>query len=77
MRASDLGAWAFCNRAWWLREVQGAAHDNPDVLDRGSAAHIAHGRQVIGARRLSTVGVILVVAGLAVIALLLAWLLMG
>lgn len=77
VRASDLGAWAFCNRAWWLREVKGAAHDSPDVLDRGSAAHVAHGKQVQGARRLSTVGLILVAAGLVVLALLIAWQWMG
>lgn len=77
VRASDLGAWAYCNRAWWLREVKGAAHANPDVLDRGSAAHVAHGRQVRGAKRASVAGLVLVLVGLVVLALLIAWQLAG
>ena len=35
VRASDIGAWAFCNRAWWLAKVQHAEHENPAVFVRG------------------------------------------
>ena len=37
VRASYIGAWTFCNRAWWLSVVKDAAHANPDVLTRGTA----------------------------------------
>ena len=77
VRASDLGAWAFCQRAWWLHQVKGAQHADPSVLAQGSAAHKAHGRQVQGARRLSRAGMILVTAGLAAVALLILWQLIG
>jgi CRISPR/Cas system-associated exonuclease Cas4 (RecB family) len=77
VRASDLSAWAFCNRAWWLREVKGEQHDNQDVLDRGTTAHEAHGRQVRIGQRLSTAGVVVLLLGVAAFALLIVWLLMG
>jgi CRISPR/Cas system-associated exonuclease Cas4 (RecB family) len=77
VRASDLGAWTYCNRAWWLREVKGAEHSSPDVLDRGSAAHQVHGKQVRVAERLSTAGLILVAAGFVVACLFAFWWLVG
>lgn len=77
VRASDLGSWTFCHRAWWLREVKGVQHANPAVLMQGQEAHRAHGRQVRRAHRLSRVGVVLVIAGLATIGLLIIWQMMG
>ena len=77
VRASDLSSWAFCHRAWWLREVQGAAHDAPEVLDRGSAAHVAHGKRVRGAVRLSKAGIVLILVGLAMIGVLVLWQALG
>ena len=77
VRASDLGSWTFCNRAWWLREIKGAEHSSPDVLDRGSVAHEAHGKEVRIAKRLSNAGYVLVVAGILLICLLLFWWLGG
>ena len=77
VRASDLGSWAFCRRAWWLREVRGAQHADPSVLIQGRAAHQAHGRRVKRAKHLFTAGVILVAAGLATIVFLIVWQLIG
>ncbi len=74
VRASDIGAWAFCNRAWWLTNVRDAVHERPEVLVHGNKVHAAHGDQVRSARRLRTAGlwvvaIALILAGLA----LLAW----
>jgi hypothetical protein len=63
VRASDIGAWAFCQRAWWLANVQGAEHENPADLSRGTAVHEAHGDDVRQAHQLRRVGLILVGSG--------------
>ena len=52
VRASDLGLWAYCHRAWWLARAKGAPHRNPAVLQRGTAIHAQHGS---GVRRAQTV----------------------
>ena len=65
MRASDIGLWANCHRAWWLAKVKGAPHRNPAVLASGIQAHAAHGAQVVRSRRLQQAG--LAVIGLAVL----------
>ena len=78
VRASDIGAWAFCNRAWWLANAQHAEHENPAVFVRGDVAHAAHGQAVTQANRLQRVGLWLLVAGIGLGGLLLAvWLLTG
>jgi hypothetical protein len=64
VRASDIGAWAFCNRAWWLAHVQHAEHENPAALSRGDDAHAAHGQAVIMASWQQRFGLLLLAAGL-------------
>jgi hypothetical protein len=68
IRASEIGQYAFCARAWWLNAVEGAPSSNTADLARGTAAHAAHGRAVIGAQVLPIVAVLLIV--LAIIVLL-------
>ena len=72
VRASDIGLWAFCHRAWWLATVAGAPHRNPAVLEHGTASHAAHGAQVARGQRLQRLALVLGAAALAllVIALL-------
>ena len=43
VRASDIGAWNFCNRAWWLAKVQKAPHERPQQLDWGDQSHASTG----------------------------------
>jgi hypothetical protein len=69
VRASEIGEYVYCRRAWWLRHVQGHASANVRQLAAGAAAHARQGR-------LSGLAALLrgaaVLAGLAA---LLSWLL--
>ncbi len=51
VRASEVGQYSFCARAWWLQRVLGFQPDNVAALDRGLALHHAHGRSVAAAFR--------------------------
>ena len=45
IRASEIGAYLYCRRAWWYR-LQGYAPDNQAALDQGTRFHLGHGRRV-------------------------------
>ena len=64
VRASDIGAWSFCNRAWWLARVQKAPHERPQQLDWGDQSHADHGRLMSRAQRLRRIGITLLAGGL-------------
>lgn len=77
VRASDIGAWAFCRRAWYLAQVRKVAHAHPDVLQRGTAAHTRHGQQVRRATRMQRIGLWLVLASAIVMVIFVAVMVMG
>lgn len=77
MRASDIGAYTFCRRAWWLAQVQGAPHAQPEVLARGQAAHAQHGRRVRRVTRVQKLALWCIGLGLAGLGLALAIGLLG
>ncbi len=64
VRASDIGLAAFCRRAWWLARVQGVPHQRPVVLDKGVAAHKAHGQTVQRAQWQMRLGWIVLAVGM-------------
>lgn len=64
VRASDIGAWSFCNRAWWLARVQNAPHERPQQLNWGDQSHADHGRLMSRAQRLRRIGITLLAGGL-------------
>ncbi len=64
VRASDIAAWSFCQRAWWLARVQKAAHERPQLLDWGEQEHAAHGRVTARALWLQKGGMALLAGGL-------------
>jgi hypothetical protein len=70
IRASEIGEYVFCRRAWWLHQVQGESSANTDELAAGTARHARHGRQVSLAAALRLLAVLLLLA--AVLALLLS-----
>jgi hypothetical protein len=62
VRASDIGLYAFCARAWWLARVQEAVHDDPVRLAQGTAAHAAHGAQVRRIEQARLAAIVLIAA---------------
>ena len=52
IRASELGQYAYCARAWWLGRVLGYRSTNLERLAAGEAAHARHGQKVMSSRRL-------------------------
>jgi len=51
IRASELGEYRYCARAWWLRRVQGVASRNQAALSSGQQAHDRHGAAVAAWQR--------------------------
>ena len=72
VRASDISAWVYCNRAWWLANVQGAPHEQPEMLAHGTAVHAHHGHNVKRSAQLQRWGTVLILLAvlLAMVALL-------
>lgn len=71
IRASEIGRWVYCERAWWLAR-QGYENRNVAALRSGLDAHQQHARQVAGAHRTHqlaliflALGVLLLLAALA------------
>ncbi len=61
IRASEVGAYVYCHRAWWLRTVVGLEPTNRGQLQRGIVAHRRHGTRVRLARVLLVAAVALLV----------------
>ena len=51
LRASEIGHYGYCARAWWLQRMKGVQPDNSEALERGEALHAAHGHSVNMVRR--------------------------
>jgi hypothetical protein len=74
IRASEIGQYAYCSRAWWLGRVRGYRSTNVRAMRQGTAGHERHGRAVEGYHLLRRVAVALLL--LAAVALA-AWLLLS
>jgi CRISPR/Cas system-associated exonuclease Cas4 (RecB family) len=70
IRASEIGEYAYCARAWWLRRVQGVPSRNVAALRSGQQAHDRHGRSVAAYQTQRRMALLL--AALAALALLAA-----
>lgn len=46
IRASEVGRYVFCARAWWLGSVEGIPSAHRREMAAGEAAHHHHGRRV-------------------------------
>ncbi len=51
--ASELGEYAYCRRAWWLRAVKGVTtQEQGSRFQAGHGAHVRHGATLLAARAL-------------------------
>jgi CRISPR/Cas system-associated exonuclease Cas4 (RecB family) len=69
IRASEVGEYVYCARAWWLRRVAGLEPAGYERREYGTALHRRHGRAVAGSRTLMLLGAALAVAALVLIVL--------
>lgn len=69
IRASEIGQYDFCAKAWWLGSIEGVQPSNIHELQAGTAAHEQHGRQVRRASQMQMVAMGLVVLGVIVLVL--------
>jgi CRISPR/Cas system-associated exonuclease Cas4 (RecB family) len=66
IRASELGTYLYCRRAWWL-DRQGVPSNNKAKMRSGTRMHQKHGRQVFAATLNRALGYILLLAGLVML----------
>jgi len=65
IRASEVGQYTYCARAWWLGQIQGLESANVREMAHGEQAHAAHGGLVAGYHRTRRLAyVLLLLAGL-------------
>lgn len=68
IRASEVGEYVYCARAWWLRRVAGLEPEGRERRERGTSLHRRHGRTVAGSNMLIWLGFACAVAAIALIA---------
>jgi hypothetical protein len=66
IQASEIGAFLFCERAWWYRK-QGVESDNLPEMLLGSHLHVRHGRAVMAAGAIRFVAYISLLAAVLLI----------
>ncbi len=67
IRASEIGSYLFCQRAWWY-QVQGVESQNQAELAGGTSFHHTHGRRVFFAGLLRLAGWVLLLGAVALLA---------
>ena len=66
IRASEIGSYLYCRRAWWYRK-QGVESENQAELAGGTEVHMQHGRRVMAAGFLQVAGYVLLLAAIAML----------
>jgi CRISPR/Cas system-associated exonuclease Cas4 (RecB family) len=66
MRASEVGTYLFCARAWWYRH-QGVESANQAEMNAGTELHRQHGRTVIASGLTRVLAIILLLVALALL----------
>ncbi len=69
IRASEIGQYDFCAKAWWLGSIEGVQPSNVRELQAGVTAHAEHGRQVRRAAQMQRMAIGLVALGVIVLML--------
>lgn len=75
LRASEVQAYTYCARSWWLQHELGLEPENQEALADGTTRHLYDGHRVVRSTRLGRLGAIILFA--AVLLFVLAWLLGG
>ena len=66
IRSSDIGNYLYCRRAWWYRR-QGFESENQAELVSGTELHRKHGRKVLAAGLMRTLGFLLLLLALVLL----------
>jgi len=71
IRASEVGRYVYCARAWWMGSVQGLRSSRQQEMAAGKTAHRRHGRGVRASLSLSHLayGILLLAAVVGVVRL--------
>ncbi len=64
IRASELGQYAYCAKAWWLASIEGVPSSNVREMDAGTSAHEQHGQTVQRSIWLSRAGLACLALGI-------------
>jgi hypothetical protein len=69
IRASEIGQYVFCAKAWWLGAIEGVEPSNARELEAGTWAHARHGRTVAvtGLAQRAGLGLLLIGLVLAIV----------
>ncbi|MEF3274023.1 MAG: hypothetical protein K6356_06405 [Chloroflexus sp.] len=67
IRASELGEYAYCARAWWLRRVAGIEPEGAERRAFGIVSHTRHARLVTASQRLLWIGIGLLASGIGLV----------
>jgi len=67
VRASELGTYLYCARAWWY-DRQGIESTNQAELLAGTELHRQHGRSVVASSLLRTAASVLLLVAIMVLA---------
>ena len=71
IRASEIGTYLYCRRAWWYRK-QGVDSANQTELASGTALHRQHGRTILASALTRTLGLLLLLVALILLTVYLA-----
>jgi CRISPR/Cas system-associated exonuclease Cas4 (RecB family) len=64
IRASEIGEYVYCARAWWLRRVEGLEPAGQERRERGTYLHARHGQHLRLSSQLLTVALLLFLGAL-------------
>jgi CRISPR/Cas system-associated exonuclease Cas4 (RecB family) len=68
IRASEIGTYLFCQRAWWFR-IQGYSTENEKELAAGTTIHLQHTRLVWISGCIRAIAYILLITAIILIAI--------
>lgn len=71
LRASEIAAYLYCQRAWWYQK-SGKIPANQAQMDAGSELHVRHGRAWLVSMGLRGLGYLLLLAAVAAFSIYLA-----